>query len=163
MRIVITIAILLASCSVERKIERAVETLKKHDVLAEVCADEYPVKDSVITRDSISYDTTVVQETVTIRDTITVGGQTVYVTKQCPPHQVITKTEWKERTVWKENTARVSALQGRINAYEKKLTAITADRDKMKEGRNWWRWACLITWVIVAGYIALRIFTPFKL
>ena len=150
-------------CSPQRKIEKAVETLKKYDVLDDTCAANFPVRESIVIKDTVLYDT-VTGEAVIIIDTIPcTDGKPVITEKKCPPHQVITKTEWKERTVWKENTARVSALQGQNKAYENRVSTLTAERDLAKQGRSKWRLRFFILLGIVLAYIALRFFTPFKL
>lgn len=78
------------------------------EVLAPICADKYPVKDSVVKGDSvILYDTLygikVQSDTVVTKDTVRITNTL--------PAKIITKTVRIVDTVIRENTARVAAAE----------------------------------------------------
>jgi hypothetical protein len=160
--IVITfLALGFCGCSASKK---AHSYFNEHpEEFAKDCADAYPVKDSIIVRDSTSYDTLYVDNEVVLRDTVTrtIEGKTqvFYREKKCPPHEVITKTVRKDSIIIRRDTAKETALKQDFDA--EKLRS-----EKYKDKFNWWRISCLITWLLAAIYIAARIFSnrlPFKI
>lgn len=159
--VAVGIILTLCSCNAERK---ALDYAKSHpEKFAEFCADEFPVKDSVIVRDSISFDTLYSENEVYIRDTSYIEKEgrtiTIYKEKRCPPTKTITKTVRHDSLVIRRDTAKETALQQERDAQVKR-------GDKLDRKYNWWMRACLITWLLVALYVLGRVFSarlPFKL
>lgn len=161
-RIAIVLLILAAIGAVSmgcNTAKRAHQYANAHpEEFAEFCAEEYPVKDSLVVRDSVHFDTLYV-EGVTLTDTLVIEGKTVILDRPCPPQRVVTKVVRKDSTIYRENTARVAHLGAEIKAKEKQ---ITEDKQYIKwiEGKaNWWRSACVLTWLIVGVYILLKVFS----
>lgn len=139
-----------------QSVQKATDYLKKKDALAELCADTYPVRDSLIKGDSIIttdtlwglefiHDSTMVETKDTIIRTIT---RPVTVTK------VIRVTD----TIVKENTARVEALQVQNGKLYEQNMKLVEQRDKFKEQRNKIR---IWFWILV-GAIGLYTFLKIK-
>jgi hypothetical protein len=149
------IILLLVSCSVEKQAQKKTAWLIAHDKLDDVCARIYPVKDSLVVRNSVSFDTLYVENEVFIRDTVTREGRTVYIEKKCPPHQVITKVVNRDSIIYRTNTAEVERLKGEVLSKEKQIKEkdnTIIGKDKKIDKNDWWKWACLITWfAIVLG------------
>jgi len=143
--VVIMILLLFSSCST---VQKAKQTLNDNPRdAAEYCADKFPVKDSIVIRDSITTDTIYQGETffdtVYTTDTDTV---TRTVTKVLPG-KIITNTVTQVKEVFRENTATVAALQitvsdclNEVNRKDKAITETTDSRDtwKKKAKQRWW-------------------------
>ena len=112
--VVLTLCV-LNSCTTQRKAEKF---YKKHPVeLAKVCAEKYPVKDSIIKGDSvIVYDTLWGLETIidTLKAEPIVITKTVE--KQVP--KLVTKVVTLHDTIVRENTAKVYVLNSQIAKLE---------------------------------------------
>lgn len=146
-------------CSTEKKILKAKNTLELAGVLDSLCAEEFPVRDSVIIRpDSIHFDTLYMPEwaysdTAYLRDT-------VVITNTIPKTIVKTVTQTKE--VVRENTAKVSHLEGKIKERDTQLNQAThliqACADKLSALQQRVRGKILIPWwiIIAAGAFAFR-------
>jgi hypothetical protein len=163
------LAVGLMSCTtpkkVQKRIYKSVNTLKKYGALDSTCATEYPIRESIVYRDSVHFDT-LYTEGLHLIDTVYLDGKPIVIHRQCPDAQVVTKYVTKEVTKIQENTARVSMLQGNIEQLEgisegkDKDIAVLKDRlGEAKKSRNWWMIACLITWAIVALYVVLKMRT----
>lgn len=128
--------------------QKAVGYLKKKHLLADTCAANFPVKDSLITRDSISYDTLIVGEPFYIFDTVEVGGVPIIIKEKCPPSQIITRTVYKDTTVWKKDMAQITALEGVVKKLQSQVDKKTGENTVMKEkvkGKN-----KIILWLVIA-------------
>ncbi len=103
--------IMFAGCNPQRKIDKAKLRLDSSGQAAAYCALRFPVKDSIIIRDSVHFDTLYQGET--FFDTVTViKSDTVFKTiVKTLPAQVITKTQVVTKEVWRENTAKYEALK----------------------------------------------------
>jgi len=161
MKILIIILLFLASCNPQKRLYKAVSELNKHPIeSAKYCADKYPVKDTVIYKDSVTLDTIFVgdvyYDTVETKDT-------VYITKTLPG-KTITKTITQVKEVLRENTARVEEFKLKYLSCEQKYQALFLDYEKaVKEGfeykkqRNKMR---LWFWVLVGAigaYTVLKV------
>lgn len=133
-------------CATQRKAEKFYD--KHPEKLAEKCATEFPVKDSIIKGDSvILFDT--LWETFT--DTLISEPQVIIETKLVP--KTVTKWVTIRDTIIRENTARVAVLGSQIaklneanrNLVElnadlsQKLVRISDERDTFKHERNKWK------------------------
>ena len=136
----------MIGCATQRKAEKFYD--KHPEKLAEKCATEFPVKDSIIKGDSvILFDT--LWETFT--DTLISEPQVVTEIKTVP--KIVTKWVTIRDTIIRENTARVAVLGSQIaklneanrllvesNAdLSQKLVRISDERDTFKHERNKWR------------------------
>lgn len=119
------------------------------EVLAPICADEFPVKDSLIKGDSIVlYDTLwgikIESDTVVTKDTVRITNTL--------PAKIITKTVTVVDVVYRENTARVSQLLNQVGDCNKtvirkdvKIDDLEQSLSAMKKARNKWR-----LWLFIA-------------
>jgi len=133
MKIVISLLVLfIVGCNPQKRLYKAVSELNKHPIeSAKYCADKYPVKDTVIYKDSVTLDTIFVgdvyYDTVETKDT-------VYITKTLPG-KTITKTITQMKEVLRENTARVEEFKLKYLSCEGKYQALFLDYEKaIKEG-----------------------------
>lgn len=126
--------LLLIGCYTERKAKnqfsKAVVAYPK--IPADYCADEFPVKDSLITDTLRTTDTLYVDplpnDTVLIQDFDTVR---IYITKTLPG-KVITNTVYIRDTILRENTAALKAYEIDNSQLIQSLTGMTDERDKYK-------------------------------
>lgn len=151
---------LLASCMTTQK---ATDFLQKNGELAGICAEAFPVKDSLVIRDRLHIDTITHTDIEYATDTIYVQGEPVIIRAKCPPSQVVTKTIYKDSIHYVENTAKVQVWQGRADSLTKVIAVKEAKIKDLSDSLSWWRKWCIITWVIVAAYIGLRVFNPIQL
>ncbi len=148
---------ILLGCSESRKITKAILTLDEHpEVAARYCGNKFPMKDTVIYRDSVRYDTifslTPVQiDTVLREDTVVVT-----ITKTSP---AIIKTVVEYKEVIKQPTEKIEeqrslylACEGRYSTLLQKYETTNEERKQWKE-RFWW---LLIVAAALAGYIVRK-------
>lgn len=151
---------MLFSCNVEKQAQKKVSWLLAHDLMDDNCARLYPIRDSIVVRDSTSFDTLYVDSDVFIRDTIEREGKIVYIEKKCPPHQVITNTIRRDSIIYQSNTAEEERLKGEVLKKEKIIQAkdeTIVAKDKKIDKNNWWKIACVITWCLIVVYVVLKI------
>ena len=152
---------LLTSCS---SINKARKTLDNNpQEAARYCADKFPVRDSVVYKDSVHFDTLLIGETYF--DTILVQcPDTVIkvVTKVEPKTIVKTVTQIKE--VYRENTAKVEEWRLMFFDAEKKmLNAIDKYNKEQAEKKIWkaaarkWKW---LLFALVGFLIAWKFRNP---
>ena len=154
---------LLAACN---SVQKATDYLRKKQALAEVCAVNYPVRDSAYVRDSLSFDTLYVPgDPVILKDSFYIHGDTIIrtISKQCPKEKTIVQTIRHDSVIIRENTAKQAALQIQMGQLQGTLAVTQSKLEDMKKGRSRWRLWCLITWAVVGGYVALKIYSPLKL
>jgi uncharacterized protein YpmS len=110
------ILLLLTGCSVEKKSQRKVAYLLAHDKMDEACARLFPVRDSVVTKDSTHFDTLYVENNPIIKTDTVYKNDTVFITQsvKCPPEKVITKTVHDSVFTYRTNTAEVERLKGEL-------------------------------------------------
>ena len=126
-------------CATQRKAEKFYD--KHPEKLAEKCATEFPVKDSIIKGDSvILFDT--LWETFT--DTLISEPQVVTEIKTVP--KIVTKTVVVRDTIIRENTAKVAVLSSQIaklneanRVLSEKTHELSQERDTFKHEMNKWR------------------------
>ena len=108
-------------------VRKAISTLDNSPVdAAKYCADKYPVKDSIVYKDSLRLDTLYMGDIVF--DTV-VTKDTVYITKTLPA-KTITKTIAQVKEVFRENTARVTQLQLELAAKQQEADKLQGDLAK---------------------------------
>jgi len=148
--------LLLPSCVSIQKAERKLDS--KPVESAAYCMTRFPLKDSIITKDSILFDTLYVQGDsilVPITDTISII-KTVKVI--CPATQIITKTVLHDTTIYRDN----SATQSRIKYLEQSTAVKDATIGRLTGGRNTWRWIALASDLFLLLIIGLLIYGNVK-
>lgn len=158
--ILLLLIVLLFGCNPEaKKLRKTQEYLFRHpDFSAGYCAEQYPVKDSIVTRDSIRFDTLYVPDYSGIEPADTLspaggggssssngstsgGGQKETVTRY------ITKTITKDTTIYRRDAAEerrlqlsLQACQGNNTILLNKNEALQAKVDewKAKAKTRWW-------------------------
>lgn len=141
------IIFLLASCTNAKK---ATRFMNEHpEVLAPICAEKFPVKDSLVKGDSVVlYDTLwgvkVKSDTIVTKDTVRITNTL--------PAKIITKKVYIRDTIIRENSARVSQLLNHIGNINKmviqkdvKIADLKEQLSAMKKLRNKWR-----LWLLIA-------------
>jgi hypothetical protein len=141
--------------------EKATSFLKKKDKLDDVCAENFPVKDSLIKGDTVTVvDTIVNTDTLetfeTFRDTV---HHTITL-----PAKVITKTRVVTDTVIRQDNAKINALEDNVRDRDKtigerdnKITVLGEKLSDMTGKRNKWR---IWFWVLLG---AAGLYTLLKL
>jgi len=144
----LAILIILAGCNPLKKALKVANENPKE--FAQFCADAFPVKDSVIVRDSIWFDTLYLENEpeVDIRyvkdsviKTITIPGKTYFVTK----------TVIKDSIVIRKDIAKETALQKQNDDLIVVNKDLVGARDKFKKRSDFWMWVAIalgLTWVI---------------
>ena len=156
----------LSGCSAERKAQReekkdakAIQRLLSRDVLDDACAENYPNKDSITTKDSIWFDTLYIPIDVPGKDSI-IRDSIPCIAGKCPPMQrmIVTKYTTRTITIRTEITAKVNACEDDKRKLTNLLTGVTAERDKFKA-----RAKKLLIWLLIlAGASGMYIFLKFK-
>jgi hypothetical protein len=139
------LCLVLFSCTTERK---ATGYFREHpEKLAPICAEEFPVKDSLVVKDSVRFDTLWIEgEPVILKDSFYIKGDTIVkvITKECPKVSTVIKTVTRDSIHYVENTARVVMLQNQIKSSQlenQKLQAQIALLQGKVKGKNkviWW-------------------------
>lgn len=137
------LAICTIGCATEKQLQKAETKLSQSGRLAKICADRFPGRDSVVVKDSLIVDTFLLGEY--IFDTVRVND-TVYITKNIP----IVKTKIRTQIVYKQDKAKVDALQTELDKCRQDLATLSGKHtDLIKEldgwkktakQRIWWLW-----------------------
>lgn len=168
---VIVVGILLlfiTSCLPNRKFAKAVRVMDSDpEQAAWYCATKFPVKDTIIYRDSVTYDTIIndnyIYDTATIHDTTTI-------TKSSPAKTLV-KTVYKVKEIVRENTAKVQALEYALSDATKLIAKKDAQVDDCQKESKEWKglakkrfWWLLLLISAVAGWVLrkplIRIIKP---
>jgi len=106
--------ILLASCMTEKQSVKklAIIQSKYPELIAQNCADKFPIKETIEVRETITHDTLKSTDTL-IKDTVINNEIIRYVYL---PGQTITKTIKKDSVIRLENTAKLFVLEGKLKA-----------------------------------------------
>jgi hypothetical protein len=159
--------LVVPGCATQKKAEKY---YKKHPVeLAKVCAEKYPVKDSIIKGDSVTvYDTLWGLETRVDTVTITPNVVTKIVEKTVP--KLITKLVTVHDTIVRENTAKTAVLNSQIAKSARDIRILTEkthelsqERDTFKHERDKARLINWILYVVIGLTIGYSIKRKFKL
>lgn len=144
-------------CSTEKKIQKAKQLLEDSGELAGFCADAYPVKDSVVVKDSVHFDTLYYGEVFI--DTVT-KNDTVRITKTVP--QIVTKTVTQVKEVFRENTARIAQITSLSDKQHRIIQDLIAEtgvqQAEIKRLKDLMRGKIRIPiwWLIAIGAFAFR-------
>lgn len=136
----------LLSCNAEKQLQKAETRLSQAGRLAQICADRFPSRDSIIVKDSIIVDTFLLGEY--IFDTIRVND-TIVITKHIP----VIKTKIKTQIVYRQDNAKVEALQKELDKCRQDLAiangkygdAIKDLQSAQKLAKQWFWWL----WIVV--------------
>lgn len=141
--------------------EKATAYLKKKGKLAEVCANEFPVKETVIYKkgDTVIQTVEVPGEKITITDTLNLNGEIVYRDRfiSCPPTKTTTKTVHDTVFQIRENTARVEQFKQLLADQDKELKATQDESDKYQNrAARWWVWILVGSALTIGIRVALK-------
>src|SRR5690606_11525329 len=125
-------AFMLASCMTERKRADVFHRYARENPidLAELCADEFPVK--VVTTKGKT-DTVTVRDTSRVKVPVPMPGGTDTLWADCPPAEHVYHYINRTDTIMQENTAMIAALQGKLADVGTELAVETALRKKAKD------------------------------
>ena len=137
----------LLSCNAEKQLQKAETKLSQAGRLASICADRFPSRDSIIVKDSVTTDTLLLGEY--IFDTIRVND-TIVITKHIP----VIKTKIKTQIVYRQDNAKVEALQKELDKCRQDLAFANGkygdaikdlqSAQKLAKQRFWWLWIVVI-------------------
>lgn len=108
------LTILLASCMTEKQSVKKLAIIqnKYPELIAQNCADKFPIKETIEVRETITHDTLKSTDTL-IKDTVINNEIIRYVYL---PGQTITKTIKKDSVIRLENTAKLFVLESKLKA-----------------------------------------------
>ena len=142
-------------CSESKKITKSILTLDKHpDVAAQYCSNKFPMKDTVIYRDSIKLDTlyeTLPADTVYCNDTVII--------RTSPTIKIITKIITKYKEVIKQPTEKIEEQRALLQSCEGRYTTMVTKYETADLERKQWKerfWWLLIVVAALAGYIVRK-------
>jgi hypothetical protein len=144
---------LIVSCSPQRKIDKAIQTLKKADQLDDVCAAEYPVKTEYIKGDTVTrFDTLYVDGNIFI-DTVETKD-TVYITRVIEkPSKTITITKIITDTLKQRDFAYENVLKDEIRKDEKEIVKLTGQVQQLTSERDSYKGKAhkrgFILWIVI--------------
>jgi hypothetical protein len=161
--LMVMLLISIGSCTTAKKATRYM--YEHEDVAAKVCSVLFPVKDSIVVRDTTIFDSIYVEpspyDTTIICDTLEVEKR---VTIQCPPTKVIKETRYKDTTIYRTNTAKEAHLQA-LN--DKAKETLLEAREQLVKGellvkqlnadKNKWKLRFFILLAAFGAAIVLRI------
>jgi len=113
-KLLLLTTILLASCMTEKQSVKklAIIQSKYPELIAQNCADKFPIKESIEVRETITHDTLKSTDTL-IKDSIINNELIRYVYL---PGQTITKTIKRDSVIRLENTAKLFVLESKLKA-----------------------------------------------
>lgn len=134
--VLIGILCIAISCNVQKRINKAEALLSQKGKLAQICADRFPLKDSIVYKDSIKYDT--MYEGIYSIDTVYKGDSVVkvYLTS---PAKVVTKQVVKYSYIYRENTAKIADCQKKNEELVNKIVKFEEERAKTIRELNEWK------------------------
>lgn len=155
--IIIMLILLATACLPNRKFAKAVKTMNEDpEQAAWYCAVKFPVKDTIIYRDSISYDT--IYDTNYFVDTTTIHDTTT-ITKTSPTKTIV-KTVYQVKEIVRENTAKVTALEYSLSASTKLILDKEEEIKNCEQNASKWKglakqrfWWLLLLISAAAGWI----------
>lgn len=156
--ILFLLLLLTSSCM---SVEKATSYLQKKGALAEVCAEEYPIREVLIPG-----------ETIVKTDTVTVEGETVEcpisdkpTVVKCPPVKVQVKHSFRVDTLIQENTAKTDMYKQKYFEQVGIANQLTTELSQMKESRNKWRSRCIGLFIllgtVIVLYLVMKRYIPF--
>ena len=127
MKYILLLTIILSSCLTEKKSVKQLALIQNKfpSLIAQNCADKFPIKESVEIREVVTYDTIKSVDTL-IKDSIINNEfiRFVYL-----PGKTITKTIKKDSIIRLENTSKLFVLESKLKASNE---ALIVANDKLK-------------------------------
>ncbi|RYG50099.1 MAG: hypothetical protein EOO01_11490, partial [Chitinophagaceae bacterium] len=160
--------------------EKAINHLKKNNALAKACADNFPVKDSIVSRETITFDTTTIEEPITdflVEDTKNYSitpckpvKETTYITKTIRKDSIIFQRDLAQESVLKDEIKKyVQTLQERDNTIAVKNNIIQQKETRIKQLSKYMLWFSLAILALLMiqfrkpiGGLVLRLSNPLK-
>lgn len=119
MKYILLLTIILSSCLTEKKSVKQLALIQNKfpTLIAQNCADKFPIKESVEIREVVTYDTiksidTLIKDSVINNEVI----RFVYL-----PGKTITKTIKKDSVIRLENTSKLFVLESKLKASNEAL------------------------------------------
>ena len=119
MKYLLLTTLLFASCLTEKKSVKQLALIQNKfpSLIAQNCADKFPIKESVEIREVVTYDTIKSVDTL-IKDSI-INNEVIRFVYL--PGKTITKTIKKDSIIRLENTAKLFVLEGKLKASNEAL------------------------------------------
>ena len=119
MKKLLLLTIILSSCLTEKKSVKQLALIQNKfpSLIAQNCADKFPIKESVEIREVVTYDTIKSVDTL-IKDSI-INNEVVRFVYL--PGKTITKTIKKDSIIRLENTAKLFVLESKLKASNEAL------------------------------------------
>jgi hypothetical protein len=127
MKYILLLTIILSSCLTEKKSVKQLALIQNKfpTLIAQNCADKFPIKESVEIREVVTYDTIKSVDTL-IKDSI-INNEVIRFVYL--PGKTITKTIKKDSIIRLENTAKLFVLESKLKASNE---ALIVANDKLK-------------------------------
>ncbi len=130
--------------------------------LAKICADNYPVKETIRKgKDSLITDTVFRTDSVFVERIV--NGKTEYVKIPCPTNKTINRYIYRTDTVKIENTAKISSLSNDLNKVRDLLDKEKQSLIKAKKTKNIFMYISIGLFVLIIVGIAYLIRSKVKL
>jgi hypothetical protein len=131
-------------CTTQKK---AVRWMNEHPVvLAELCNDQYPVKETFVKGQTIYETDTLIEPGLIIQ------ADPILLKVKCPPSKTIKVIERRTDTIMKENTAKLRLV---LNDLSNLNTEVETERKRTQAANSRFVWAICLGLV---GIVAARIF-----
>jgi hypothetical protein len=119
MKYILLLTIILSSCLTEKKSVKQLALIQNKfpSLIAQNCADKFPIKESVEIREVITYDTIKSVDTL-IKDSI-INNEVIRFVYL--PGKTITKTIKKDSIIRLENTSKLFVLESKLKASNEAL------------------------------------------
>ena len=119
MKYILLLTIILSSCLTEKKSIKQLALIQNKfpSLIAQNCADKFPIKENVEIREVVTYDTIKSADTL-IKDSI-INNEVIRFVYL--PGKTITKTIKKDSIIRLENTAKLFVLESKLKASNEAL------------------------------------------
>ena len=119
MKYILLLTIILSSCLTEKKSVKQLALIQNKfpTLIAQNCADKFPIKESIEIREVVTYDTIKSVDTL-IKDS-TINNEVIRFVYL--PGKTITKTIKKDSVIRLENTAKLFVLESKLKASNEAL------------------------------------------
>jgi hypothetical protein len=119
MKYILLLTIILSSCLTEKKSVKQLALIQNKfpSLIAQNCADKFPIKESVEIREVVTYDTIKSVDTL-IKDSI-INNEVIRFVYL--PGKTITKTIKKDSVIRLENTSKLFVLESKLKASNEAL------------------------------------------
>lgn len=127
MKYILLLTIILSSCLTEKKSVKKLALIQNKfpTLIAQNCADKFPIKESIEIREVVTYDTIKSVDTL-IKDSL-INNEVIRFVYL--PGKIITKTIKKDSVIRLENTAKLFVLESKLKAANE---ALIVANDKLK-------------------------------